>query len=227
MKVYHGSDTFVEIIDLTKAKPRKDFGQGFYVTAIYEQAARMADRVAEWHHTTPVITEYEFDEFAYIDSVFQCVRFEDYSEKWLDFIILNRNNKLPAQAHHFDIVEGPVADDAVTVKIDDYLLGKISKADFMAMLTFHAKTHQICFCTQKSLQMLELSDKNIENKIFHIDEIMIRRLMSSTDLSDIEASDIYYKSKTYAQLVAKNSDTIDKSEEIIYQLLQKELLSNR
>jgi hypothetical protein len=75
--------------------------------------------------------------------------------------------------------------------------------------------------------MLELSDKNIENKIFHIDEIMIRRLMNSTDLSDIEASDIYYKSKTYAQLVAKNSDTIDKSEEIIYQLLQEELLSNR
>jgi hypothetical protein len=48
MKVYHGSDTDIEIIDLAKCKPNKDFGRGFYVTNIRQQAEEMAVRVAEW-----------------------------------------------------------------------------------------------------------------------------------------------------------------------------------
>ena len=36
MKVYHGSDILIEAIDLTKSKPGKDFGRGFYVNT-YQQ----------------------------------------------------------------------------------------------------------------------------------------------------------------------------------------------
>ncbi|MDR1652327.1 MAG: DUF3990 domain-containing protein [Prevotellaceae bacterium] len=32
MRVYHGSYTEITEIDLTRCEPRKDFGQGFYVT---------------------------------------------------------------------------------------------------------------------------------------------------------------------------------------------------
>ena len=32
MKVYHGSDIRIDTIDLSKSKPSKDFGRGFYVT---------------------------------------------------------------------------------------------------------------------------------------------------------------------------------------------------
>ena len=32
MKVYHGSYMKVDKIDLSKSKPNKDFGKGFYVT---------------------------------------------------------------------------------------------------------------------------------------------------------------------------------------------------
>ena len=55
MKGYHGSDTYIDAIDLAKSKPRKDFGCGFYVTNIYRQAEDMANRVAHWHntHSTP------------------------------------------------------------------------------------------------------------------------------------------------------------------------------
>jgi len=44
MKVYHGSDTQIEQIDLNKCKLGKDFGQGFYVTKLQDQAVTMAER---------------------------------------------------------------------------------------------------------------------------------------------------------------------------------------
>lgn len=33
MKLYHGSDTAIELIDLGMSKPYKDFGKGFYLSA--------------------------------------------------------------------------------------------------------------------------------------------------------------------------------------------------
>ncbi len=40
MILYHGS--FLEIVkpDLTHSRPNVDFGRGFYVTPLYEQAAK-------------------------------------------------------------------------------------------------------------------------------------------------------------------------------------------
>lgn len=33
MKLYHGSTVNIEIIDLDKSRPNKDFGRGFYLSA--------------------------------------------------------------------------------------------------------------------------------------------------------------------------------------------------
>lgn len=41
MKLYHGSNIIIEQIDLSKCKPYKDFGQGFYLTEIKEQAEQI------------------------------------------------------------------------------------------------------------------------------------------------------------------------------------------
>lgn len=46
MKLYHGSNLAIEQIDLSKCKPYKDFGQGFYLTEIKEQAEQMAKRTS-------------------------------------------------------------------------------------------------------------------------------------------------------------------------------------
>lgn len=42
--LYHGSNVRIESIDLGKCKPYKDFGKGFYLTDIEEQAVQMAVR---------------------------------------------------------------------------------------------------------------------------------------------------------------------------------------
>ena len=44
MKLYHGSNMVVEVPDLTKSKPYKDFGRGFYLSADKKQAMRMAEQ---------------------------------------------------------------------------------------------------------------------------------------------------------------------------------------
>jgi hypothetical protein len=36
MRLYHGTDVDFDKIDLTKSKPNKDFGQGFYLADNYE-----------------------------------------------------------------------------------------------------------------------------------------------------------------------------------------------
>lgn len=42
MRLYHGSNMMIENIDLSKCKSYKDFGRGFYLTEIKEQAEKMS-----------------------------------------------------------------------------------------------------------------------------------------------------------------------------------------
>ena len=46
MKLYHGSNIVIEHINLAMCRPFKDFGKGFYLTDIKEQAEKMAKRVS-------------------------------------------------------------------------------------------------------------------------------------------------------------------------------------
>lgn len=41
MKLYHGSTVEIANIDLSKSKPNKDFGRGFYLSADKRQAQRL------------------------------------------------------------------------------------------------------------------------------------------------------------------------------------------
>jgi hypothetical protein len=224
MKVFHGSDTFIEKVDLSKSNPGRDFGRGFYVTRLYLQARDMAERVSGWHKKTPVITEFDFDEFAFEFEELNVLRFDAYNEQWLDFVVLCRKNKsYEEKPHDYDIVEGPVADDAVTVRIDDYLKGAVSKPDFLKELTFKKPTHQICFCTFQSLLMLTLVDNKSENSIFHIDDLVVQQLVLDFELSDSRASDLYFNSAAYRRLIDESTGLYQQQWTDVYRLLLQEL----
>jgi hypothetical protein len=105
MKVYHGSDVRIETIDLSKCRIGTDFGHGFYITKILKQAEDIAARVASWHDTTPIITEFEFNEYAFEDSDFKVLRFEGYTDEWLDFIVKNRASINSKPMHDYDLTE--------------------------------------------------------------------------------------------------------------------------
>ena len=66
----------------------------------------------------PVVLEYEISEEAW-DSL-RVLRFENYSEEWAKFILLNRNNPSDQPVHDYDVVIGPIADDRVGVQLWKY-----------------------------------------------------------------------------------------------------------
>jgi len=220
MKVYHGSYTAIDEIDLLKCKGGKDFGRGFYVTNIFSQAEIWASR--KGRNKKGVVTEFEFDEFFFEDDLVKVLRFEEYTEEWLDFVVLNRKNKSRKyQVHDFDIIEGPVADDKVTEQIDNYIDGIISKEDFLNDL-IHLPSHQICFCTVQSLQALTLSKPIINSKIHHIGSNVLQALMTDYGINEMEATDKYYTSNTYAQLADETTEFYKKDWTEIYELLKQE-----
>jgi len=224
MRVYHGSDTVVSVVNLQKCKPNKDFGRGFYVTKLRSQAEDMAKRVTKYNKLSPVITEYEFDEYAYEDEDLKVLRFDDYSDEWLDFVVMNRNADKRCQAHDYDIVEGPVADDKISRNVSKYLRGKISKKDFLEMLK-HSDNHQICFCTVNSLQMLEYVEnpKDIEYEVSEIGEPLLEQLVIDFDINEEVAADKFYSSKTFSKLADESTELYKKTWQEIYELLKQEL----
>ena len=222
MKVYHGSYTAIDEIDLQKCRGGKDFGRGFYVTNILSQAETWASR--KGRNKKGIVTEFEFDEFFYEDEeLVKVLRFEEYNEEWLDFVVLNRKNKSrKQQVHDYDIIEGPVADDRITEQIDNYIDGIISKEDFLNDL-IHLPSHQICFCTVQSLQALTLSKPIINRNIHIISSNILQTLMTDYGINEMEATDKYYTSNTYTQLADETTEFYKKDWAGIYELLKREL----
>jgi len=223
MILYHGSYIEINVIDLKKSKPYKDFGRAFYLTKYYEQAKFWANRLGSEHKKEGVVTEFEFDEYAYEDESLKILKFDEYNEQWFDFIVFNRSKR--NSTHEYDIVEGPVADDDVTRQIDTYLAGKITKEEFLEELKFHKPTHQIAFCTLESLQMLEKVKKN--KFVNDIDDAITQSLVTEFDMTEQKAIDLYFQSKTYGKLIDENTELYNKNWHEIYELLKTELKRNR
>jgi hypothetical protein len=227
MKVYHGSYTAISVIDLSKCEKHRDFGQGFYVTQYRRQAEEWATKIGLKHNTQGVVTEFEFFESAFNSWKYRVLRFDNYSEEWLDFIVQNRNPNNENPTHDYDIVEGPVADDKVQRQLDKYLKGKIPKAIFLDELRYHKPTHQICFCTSRALLMLEnKSDSNIDHLFGteDISESIIATIMFDRNMDETESSKLFFSSNTFAQLSDKNTGLYLKSWQEIYEMLKRELM---
>jgi len=223
MQVYHGSYTEIFEIDLSKSQLNKDFGKGFYVTKFRNHAESWAINIARRYHKEPFITEFTFFERAFEEDRYKVLRFEDYNEDWLDFVVLNRNPAFTTNQHDYDIVEGPIADDKVQNRINEFLDGIVTKSDFLEELTYHEKTHQICFCTVNSLQLLKKTDTKYASFVVRISEPTIESLITDFDISDEKAADIFYTSKTFFLLSDKTTELYKKDWQEIYLMLKSEL----
>ena len=157
MRLYHGSNVEVDVPDLTKSKPYKDFGQGFYLSASKEQAQRMAQQKALLLlQGSPCVSEFEFDEDLLNGKELRVKIFEDYSIEWAEFILRNRDIRAEHPTHDYDIVYGPIADDGVTFQLRRFQSGVISIAELVEELKY-AKgiTFQYFFGTELALSKLK------------------------------------------------------------------------
>lgn len=155
MTLYHGTNVEFDKIDLLMSKPNKDFGQGFYLSDNYSQALDMAkvkcDQL-EWGQ--PIVMAYQVDE-AELASL-EVLRFDDYSEEWAKFILLNRNNSSREPAHDYDVVIGPIADDRVGVQLWKYETKSIDLPTLVRNLHYmKGVTIQYYFGTEKAISLLK------------------------------------------------------------------------
>ncbi len=144
--LYHGSYVSIPAPLTGVGRRELDFGPGFYVTSLREQAERWARRVCVVRAVdTPLIYIYEFDEIALPANV-RHLRLEHYDQKWLDFIVSSRRGEEPWRG--YDIIEGGVANDQVIDTVEDYYAGRITAEQAIGQLRFAKPTHQICISSQ-------------------------------------------------------------------------------
>jgi hypothetical protein len=222
MLVYHGGSESINEIDLQKCRPYTDFGKGFYVTKYKTHAENWAKRSGK-HRNNGFVTTFNYIESQFTDYICNRKKFNGYTDEWLDFIINNRNEESIDPAHGYDIVEGPVANDKVQNRLQYYLNGKISKNDFLKELTYHEETHQICFCTIASLQVLKYVDRDSTIYIEQISENLLSKIVQDKKINVDLASDMFYSSKIFADIINKKLEYNKQDWQKIYEMLQKEL----
>jgi hypothetical protein len=143
-------------IELQKGRPGKDFGKGFYLSAELKQAERMA-RLTTFRQGEgiPMVSIFEFDEdTANKDDFIKIKHFHAYNEEWAEFILLNRNNNTAQQAHDYDIVIGPIADDAVGMQLRRFLQGYINLSQLVNELSYIHPTIQYFFGSPHAINLL-------------------------------------------------------------------------
>lgn len=157
MKLYHGSNMRVTEPDLSRSKPFKDFGQGFYLSAEEHQAKDQAlSKVDQMKTGEPIVNEFLFDETLITSGELKVKIFDDYSVEWAEFVLMNRDSKIAQPSHNYDIVYGPIADDGVNYQLRRYWGGVITLPKLIEELKY-AKgiTFQYFFGTKRALKTLK------------------------------------------------------------------------
>ena len=160
MRLYHGSNIVIDNINLAMCRPYKDFGRGFYLTDIEEQAKKMAIRVAKIYGKKPIVNVYEIaDNFKDLDNL-KIKNFGiETTEEWAKFVMNNRSrfftdtkNTLCNKDNKYDIVIGPVADDNMAL-----LFRQNEIIDFQTLLRgmiYKKTSSQYSFHTENSVKLL-------------------------------------------------------------------------
>ena len=154
MILYHGTNAIIENIDLSQSRVGKDFGLGFYLTPDEQVAHRQAERKLEQFGEGEVIVYKYFVDDDALTAV-NSLRFDGYTLDWARFVLNNRKNRTRIQAHDYDIVIGPIANDVVGYQISRVEEGIISEEQFLEEIKYHAVTIQYLFATPKAINLLQ------------------------------------------------------------------------
>ncbi len=154
--LYHGSNVAIDKIDLSMSSPDKDFGRGFYLTDIEEQAVQMAKRRTRiTGNGEPTVSAYSFDERLLLDSELKVKVFDKPCEEWALFILANREASITGYRHDYDIVIGPIADDGVVFQLERFINNMITLEALVAELTYRKLSRQYFFGTELAISKLQ------------------------------------------------------------------------
>ena len=146
MKLYHSSNTVIEHPDTQHSRKYLDFGRGFYLTSLYDQAVRYAQRFKR-RGQTAWLNIYELPDIA--ENQWNIKKFESYNKEWLDFVAQCRDGK---DIGDFDMIIGGIANDKVIMTLDRYFIGEISEDETLGLLKFEKPNIQYCIRSEQMLQ---------------------------------------------------------------------------
>ena len=145
MRVFHGSTIVIKQPLVAAGRKMLDFGQGFYVTDIKEQAESWAERMQRIRMEDGIVNVYELDiEKAKAD--FRYYKFENYDLDWLQFIVANRTGRTDME--RYDVIEGGVANDRVIDTVEAYIANMMTLETALGELSKHKPNNQLCITKQ-------------------------------------------------------------------------------
>lgn len=220
LTVYHGSTSSVEQPLAGVCRPNLDFGVGFYVTRMEEQAVRWALRTADLRHLADAwLNTYLLDIDVCCAVPYRYRYFECYNAEWLDFVVACRQGDALWQG--YDIIEGGIADDRVIRTIDLYIRGDYTREEALSRLVHQEPNNQICIVNQEIIERhlyfressrIQLTstretkpvpaDIAMQGKYYGVVELLASRLHISKD----KALYIFYNTDTYRRLTQQTGD---------------------
>lgn len=168
---YHGTisthvNSLIEQIKFDVNYGRRDFGRGFYLTFIRDQAETWAYKKAKSENrylkrsgsdlVYPAVLVFEMDSKILINLMGKT--FERPDVNWAEFVYNNRR-ELPEVPHGYDFVYGPLADGELDSVLDDYQNGLITREILAKRIKPIRNQHQLSLHTINTLQYLKI--KNI------------------------------------------------------------------
>lgn len=144
MRLYHSSNMIVEHPDVQHSRNYLDFGRGFYLTSIHEQAVRYAQRFKR-RGQPAWLNVYEL-----VDDIdrWNIKTFNTHNKQWLDFVAQCRDGK---DVGDYDMVIGGITNDRVILTLDRYFAGEISQDETLGLLRFEKPNIQYCIRNDKML----------------------------------------------------------------------------
>jgi hypothetical protein len=170
MTLYHGTTHLFNMIDVSKCKPYTDFGTGFYLSEVWEQAAKLAFRnlaieklrLAALNRTcnlSALLYSYEFSSDA--SKGLSVKKFAKADKEWVRFVVMNRTN--PDRRHDYDVVTGPTANDNTRNSIDLFIGGYLGDKEsdgtmniLLQLLKPQVLPRQFLFASEKAVACLKL-----------------------------------------------------------------------
>ena len=149
MMVYHGSSQIVQSPDILHSYRALDFGKGFYVTSVIEQAERWARRKAALTGGKAIVNQYEMKDDA---SGLRIRTFSDDLTDWIDFVCDCRDEGTDDQS--YDLIIGKVANDKVFRAVDMYHSGIWDKERALQEIKAYPNYDQMAFVTQRAIDRL-------------------------------------------------------------------------
>ena len=142
MKLYHSSNMAVSEPDTLHSRDFLDFGKGFYLTTLHDQAVKYAERFkrrqqAAWLNTYELLCN---------QKDWNVLELKSYNHEWLDFISKCRAGNDDTD---YDLVIGGIANDKVIRTLDRYFEGELTADEAIGLLIYEKPNIQYCIRSQK------------------------------------------------------------------------------